>query len=1165
MNQNPTRSKLRHRRNSILATAIAPVALAVLSFPTSTSADAIFVPTDTIRGGQLNLGAMQFQVGFAGTAGGVNNWPTNESPDHAIDGVGQKYLNFAEFNTGILVRPAFNGGNGSVVTSMQLWVANDQPPRDPASYEIWGSNATLDLGIGTIDFSSFLQISTGGLALPPVDRNMGGLNPLLVSNSQTVTFDNTLAYKTYVIVFPTVRDSASANSMQIAEIQLFGVASFTGLIWTGNTSSIWDIGTTLNWDNSGTPSTFADTNGVTFNDTVTPGRSNITIQAGGVGVKPAVVIFQNNTVNYSLSGDPIDSPGSMTLNGTGTVTLNNSNNFVGGVVVNAGNLVLGAGGSVGLSPLRVNNPNTGPGSAVNVTFNSAATIGSLSGTIGVPASGTNTATLQLNGDLTVTQSATGVFAGSIAGTGGLIKVGAGVLALTGGSTFAGPTTVTAGTLNLSRVGNPEGALPSGRAVTVNSGATLLLGADDALGVFTGRVSSVTVAGGTVTGGANTRSALPQLVLNGGKVTAVDAGGLINGVQTNYVLDGDVSTIAGPAPSSISSQRILLRKDPTNTGTSAPVTFLVPRGTAPVDLEISAQVQDLGSGLIKSGNGILALVNSNLYTGPTALTAGTILVSSPTALGTGPVTISDGATLAMQTATSLSGFSGFTLNGGATVDPTNTVLTLTENIGSLARSAFFPAPINYASGFTTSFTYTAGGNRAADGFTFTLQNSSPTALGGGGGALGYVGIPASVSLQFNIYTGAGQPIGTNVAFGSSGVYIASAPVNLASGNPINITVTYDPAAQTLSETLFETNAGNTYTNVFTGISIPAFVGSNTAYVGFTGATGGAIASQTIGGFSCANVSNQLVLPNAIQVSDGATSTIDILPNSGGTTASTTVNGPTSIGAGGTLNVTGGATATNAPFELILTGTMSLNGNGTINVGTNGTGAGNVVILAPIQESIASNLTKAGGGILTIEGAATYQGITTVNAGTLLVQGSLSGATTTVNNSGILGGNGTLTGVSVATGGTLSPGIGGVGTLFTGPLSLLGGSTFALDFGSTTSDRVQVAGAGTLAGTVALNLTLTADPTDFQSFTVLDGSAPLIGYAVGARFSYLGQNLAEGQVFVVTTGPLSQEFMISYAGGGGNDVTLTAVPEPPGAAFVLLGLGLTLVSRRRNAAV
>jgi hypothetical protein len=56
-----------------------------------------------------------------------------------------------------------------------------------------------------------------------------------------------------------------------------------------------------------------------------------------------------------------------------------------------------------------------------------------------------------------------------------------------------------------------------------------------------------------------------------------------------------------------------------------------------------------------------------------------------------------------------------------------------------------------------------------------------------------------------------------------------------------------------------------------------------------------------------------------------------------------------------------------------------------------------------------------------------------------------------------------------------------------------------------------------------------------------------------------------VFVVTTGPLSQEFMISYAGGGGNDVTLTAVPEPAGAAFVLLGLGITLVSRRRNAAV
>src|SRR5262245_48712160 len=108
----------------LLACAIGPVALG----------DAIFVPGDPILGGQLNTGTNVFSIGLAGNAAGQNNWPAAESPDHAIDGVAQKYLNFGITNTGFLVNPAFNAGAGSVVTSMQLWTANDAEPRDPTSY-----------------------------------------------------------------------------------------------------------------------------------------------------------------------------------------------------------------------------------------------------------------------------------------------------------------------------------------------------------------------------------------------------------------------------------------------------------------------------------------------------------------------------------------------------------------------------------------------------------------------------------------------------------------------------------------------------------------------------------------------------------------------------------------------------------------------------------------------------------------------------------------------------------------------------------------------------------------------------------------------------------------------------------------------------------------------
>jgi hypothetical protein len=197
-----------------LSITVASMALATWS----TQAASIFAPSDPVLGGASN--GTEFVVGVVGTAGGVNNWPGGEPPTAAIDGVGQKYLNFAEVNTGILVTPTFNGGNGSIVTGMTLWAANDAVERDPASFELYGTNQVIG-GAGPFALSNFTLVSSGALALPD-SRNAGGgavLDPL---NSQTVTFPNTSSYTSYLVLFPTVKNE-SANSMQIAEIQLDGV------------------------------------------------------------------------------------------------------------------------------------------------------------------------------------------------------------------------------------------------------------------------------------------------------------------------------------------------------------------------------------------------------------------------------------------------------------------------------------------------------------------------------------------------------------------------------------------------------------------------------------------------------------------------------------------------------------------------------------------------------------------------------------------------------------------------------------------------------------------------------------------------------------------------------------------------------------------------------
>lgn len=192
--------------------------LALLAGTTAVSpAVAIFSATDAIIGGARVGG--DFVEGSEGTTGGVNNWPGAEPPSDLINGIigggGEKYLNFAELDTGFIITP--NAGP-SIVTSMELWVANDAPERDPASFEVWGTNADVSGG-GVITISSFTLISSGSLDLP-LGRDTV---PDATGLSEVVAIGDGNAYTCYMVLFPTVRDSVAANSMQLSEIQFDGV------------------------------------------------------------------------------------------------------------------------------------------------------------------------------------------------------------------------------------------------------------------------------------------------------------------------------------------------------------------------------------------------------------------------------------------------------------------------------------------------------------------------------------------------------------------------------------------------------------------------------------------------------------------------------------------------------------------------------------------------------------------------------------------------------------------------------------------------------------------------------------------------------------------------------------------------------------------------------
>jgi hypothetical protein len=157
------------------------------------------------------------RVGMAGT--GPNTWPANESPEFAINGAGQKYLNFGKENTGFIVVPSLGS---TIAQEITFWTANDAVERDPASFQLYGTNEMIDVfaAPGT-DFplADFTEIFSGNLALP-ASRNGGGGTALDPANSQTVSFTNSTAYTSYLVLFPTVKTAGTANSMQIAEVAL---------------------------------------------------------------------------------------------------------------------------------------------------------------------------------------------------------------------------------------------------------------------------------------------------------------------------------------------------------------------------------------------------------------------------------------------------------------------------------------------------------------------------------------------------------------------------------------------------------------------------------------------------------------------------------------------------------------------------------------------------------------------------------------------------------------------------------------------------------------------------------------------------------------------------------------------------------------------------------
>ncbi|MCP4259487.1 MAG: LamG domain-containing protein [Planctomycetes bacterium] len=148
-------------------------------------------------------------TGLGDVVQGVPNdgdWPGNEHPALAIDDdPTTKYLHRkgGSMATGIQIEPA---SGPSIVTGLTFTTANDDYGRDPITFELSGSNESIE--------GPYELIASGDI----VDFAQEELWPRFTMNATPIMFENTVAYTYYQIVFPTLRTAAPL--MQIAEVEL---------------------------------------------------------------------------------------------------------------------------------------------------------------------------------------------------------------------------------------------------------------------------------------------------------------------------------------------------------------------------------------------------------------------------------------------------------------------------------------------------------------------------------------------------------------------------------------------------------------------------------------------------------------------------------------------------------------------------------------------------------------------------------------------------------------------------------------------------------------------------------------------------------------------------------------------------------------------------------
>ena len=335
--------------------------------------------------------------------------------------------------------------------------------------------------------------------------------------------------------------------------------------------------------------------------------------------------------------------GGLSKRGAGRLTLDGNNLHGGATHVEAGELVLAS--STALNEATAVTVDAG----ARLTVQQPSRLGALAGAGTVDVQAAQLA-VGANGDSTR-------WAGSLTGSGAVVKLGAGRFTLAGSNSFSGGLQVQAGVLALEGTGlrplaaaapAPGPVLPASSAVSVAAGATLALAGDAGFDTLTG-AGEVQLGSSTLTlGGAGGSSRFDGSFSGAGNLTKAGAGSLTLGGSSHHtgttrVAEGELLLVAAQT---LGGATALVIDAPGRVQVQATQTVASLAGSGRLQLAADLATGADGSdsrfdglisgagGLVKQGAGTLTLTSANTHSGANRIEAGAVRLSGQGLLGSG---------------------------------------------------------------------------------------------------------------------------------------------------------------------------------------------------------------------------------------------------------------------------------------------------------------------------------------------------------------------------------------------------------------------------------------------------------------------------------------------------------------------------------------------------